>query len=129
VTTDVSRRFWDAAAEGRLEVQRCRSCGAWTHYPRELCPRCWSTDLVWEAASGRGVVQTFTVIHRPGHPSWADQTPYVVAIVQLEEGPTLLSNVIDVAAEQVHVGLAVCVRFRRDGDLTLPQFAPSEPPP
>jgi uncharacterized OB-fold protein len=128
VTTDLSRHFWEAAADGRLEVQRCRSCDALAHYPRELCSRCWSTDLVWEATRGRGTVRTFTVIHRPGHPAWDADAPYVVALIQLDEGPTLLSNVVDIAPSEVRVGLPVSVRFRRDGDLTLPQFAPSEPP-
>lgn len=128
VTTDLSRRFWDAAAEGRLEVQRCRSCDVLTHYPRELCPRCWSSDLVWEATHGHGIVRTFTVIHRPGHPAWNTQAPYVVALIQLDEGPTLLSNVVDICPSQVRVGLRVSVRFRPDGEVTLPQFAPSEPP-
>lgn len=123
--TAVSERFWRAVQEGRLELQHCRSCGLTFHYPRVLCPSCWSADLDWQAVSGRGAVETFTVIHRSGHPAWQSRAPYVCALIRLEEGPTLLSNVVEVQPGAVRVGMGVRVVFRRDGDVVLPQFVPA----
>lgn len=126
--TAISERFWKAASEGRLELQHCRSCGRAIHYPRVLCPSCWSADLDWRVVSGRGTVETFTVIHRAGHPAWQARVPYVCALVRLEDGATLLSNVVDVEPDAVRVGMPVRVVFRRDGDVVLPQFAPAGGP-
>jgi len=124
----ISFRFWDAATEGRLEFQRCLECGLLIHYPRVLCPRCWSEQLGWEIVSGRGTVKTFTVMHRAGHPAWQDDTPYVAALIQLLAGPTMLSNVVDAEPAAVHVGMPVEVVFRKSGEQTLPQFIPAGDP-
>jgi len=123
-TTAVSRRFWDAAEEGRLELQRCDDCKLLLHYPRARCPRCWSAALTWEPVSGCGIVKTFTVLHRAVHPVWQRRAPFVVALIELREGPTLLSNVVDVPPAEVTVGMAVRVVFRRVDGVTLPQFVP-----
>jgi uncharacterized OB-fold protein len=122
--TPESRRFWDAARAGRLEVQCCGSCGLLFHYPRVLCPRCWSDDLGWRAVSGRGMVATFTVLHRAVHPGWQARAPYVAALVDLEEGPRLLSNIVGVEPASVRVGLHVQVTFEADGEAVLPRFVP-----
>lgn len=122
--TPVSSRFWEAAGRGRLELQRCGDCGLLFHYPRTNCPRCWSATLAWEAVSGRGTVKTFTVIHRAGHPAWQRRTPFVAALIELAEGPTLLSNVVDVPPAEVTVGMPVRIVFRLVDGVTLPQFVP-----
>jgi uncharacterized OB-fold protein len=122
--TPVTRHFWDAARAGRLELRCCRACGLMFHYPRVLCPRCWSQDLGWHAVSGRGTVATFTVLHRAVHPAWQARAPYVAALVDLEEGPRLLSNIVGADPAAVRVGLPVEVVFEAVGDAVLPRFAP-----
>lgn len=122
--TPVTRHFWDAAEAGTLELQRCRRCELLFLYPRTNCPRCWSRALVWEAVSGRGTVKTFTVIHRAVHPFWQARTPFVAALIELREGPTLLSNVVDVDPVDVAVGLPVRVVTRSLDGIALPQFVP-----
>ena len=105
--TPVSQPFWDAVERGRLLLQRCRRCGHHQHYPRALCAGCWSQDIEWTAACGRGRVWTHTAVHRPGHPAWQEDVPYVLALVELAEGPRLMSNVIGVAPGAVQVGMPV----------------------
>ena len=124
IPNNVSRPFWDAASEGRFTLQRCDTCGAWIFYPRSHCPQCWSPRLSWQEASGRGMVKSFSVIYRPGHPGWAAAAPYVVALIELEEGPTMLSTLVDIAPDSVKVGMRVAVRFVPVGKFALPMFAP-----
>lgn len=101
------------ASHGRLVLQRCGTCGAWISYPRVVCPACGAADrLEWHEVSGRGAVYTFTIVHRAGHAAFAKDVPYVVAMVELDEGVRLLSNVVDCPPEQVRIGLPVRVAFR-----------------
>ncbi|WP_375001897.1 Zn-ribbon domain-containing OB-fold protein [Aeromicrobium sp. CTD01-1L150] len=83
--------FWDALAEGRLVLQRCRRCNVHQHYPGEVCRRCWSGELDWVASRGLGVIWTWTIVQRPGHPAWDQLAPYGVVIVELDEGPRLVT--------------------------------------
>ena len=106
---DVTAPWWDATRERRLLVQRCESCGHLQHYPRALCTACGATDLGWDVASGRGTVDTFTVVHRP-LPGF--EPPYVVARVRLAEGVVLLTNVVDVEPDGVRCDQAVRVSWR-----------------
>ena len=121
--------YWEAAAEGTLLLQRCKPAGHLQHYPRSICATCWSEDLVWQPASGRGTVWAFTVVHMPGHPAWLNEVPYTLALVELEEGPRLMTNVIGIDPEVVHVGMAVELAVeRRDSDpQPLLQFSPVFP--
>lgn len=113
----------EAAGDRRLLVQRCQSCGAHQHYPRSLCTSCHGTDLELVDASGRGVVHSFTVIHRAPRPDVA--VPYVVAIIELEEGVRLLSHVVDCEPDEVRCDQPVSVRWRPGADgRPLPVFAP-----
>ncbi|MGX1563117.1 Zn-ribbon domain-containing OB-fold protein [Streptomyces sp. NPDC055506] len=89
-----TRTYWDAAAEGRLLIRRCLDCGRAHHYPREFCPRCWSEDVVWEAASGRATLYTWSVVHRNDLPPFAERTPYVAAVVELAEGPRMMTELV-----------------------------------
>ncbi|MFF5989998.1 Zn-ribbon domain-containing OB-fold protein [Prauserella flavalba] len=116
--------FWAAARRGELLLQRCRSCGHHQHYPRVLCTRCWHRELDWVPSAGKGRVWTFTVVHRPGHPAWSDDVPYALAIVELDEGPRLLTNVVGLDPADVTVGLPVVARFTEHGDSTIVQFGP-----
>lgn len=123
-TTARTAPWWDAAAEGRLLIQRCTACGHTQHYPRALCRSCWSEDLEWIDASGKGTIWTFTVVHKPGHPAWAAAAPYTIALVELEEGPRMMSNIVGCAPEAVSVGVAVECEFSTEpGDpQPLPRF-------
>lgn len=118
--------FWDAAREGRLDLQRCEPCGLLVWYPRRRCHRCGSDALGWETLSGRGTVHAFTVVHRAPDADLVDRVPYVVALVDLDEGARLMTNVVDCDPGDVRVGMPVSVRFRPLGDtLALPVFGPA----
>jgi uncharacterized OB-fold protein len=126
VTIPLTEPFWKAANDGAFLLQECGSCGHRQHYPRNLCGRCWSEDLSWTRASGEGTVWTFTVVEMPGHPAWAAETPYVIAVVELDEGPRAMTRVIDCAAEDMRVGMRVVLRPTWDEQLEqlLLTFAP-----
>lgn len=123
VTTTLTEHYWEEASHGRLLVQLCGQCGHRQHYPGALCRRCWSGDLSWMQARGTGVVWTFTVVGMAGHPAWKDETPYILALVQLDEGPRLMTNVVDCPVDDIHVGQRVQLSPLRDGQPPL-QFTP-----
>lgn len=125
----VSRDFWEGAREGRLLLQGCGSCGARQFYPRALCVACGSQELGWWPASGRGTIFSHTVIRRHQAPWWEAELPYVVAMVELEEGPRLLTNIVGCPPEAVRIGMPVEVRFQltRREEIRLPVFAPAPP--
>ena len=109
---------------GELRVQRCSDCGHWRWTPQIACPSCWSEAVEWRATSGRGEVYSYTVIHRPVDPSRFAE-PYVLAVVALEEGPHMLSNIVECEPADVQVGMPVAVRFERiDDEFTVYPFAP-----
>lgn len=89
-----TRTYWDAAAEGRLLIRRCRACGRAHHYPREFCPHCWSEDVTWEPASGRATLYTWSVVHRNDLPPFTERLPYVAAVVDLDEGPRMMTEIV-----------------------------------
>jgi uncharacterized OB-fold protein len=116
----ITAPFWEAAAREELVIQRCRACGSFQFYPRPLCLKCQSMDLTWQLASGRGRVYSLTTVRLQVDP--ALPVPYDVAIVELDEGPRLLTHLIDGAAA---IGDAVEVRWRARSDAPpLPVFAP-----
>ncbi|MFC4055497.1 Zn-ribbon domain-containing OB-fold protein [Actinomadura syzygii] len=115
--------FWTATTEGRFLVRRCAACGEAHWYPRMVCPFCHSTDTGWEDASGRGTVYTFSVVRR-GAGDYA-AAPYVLAYVELAEGPRMMTNIVDCDVESVRVGQEVEVVFHRaSADAALPRFRP-----
>lgn len=118
-----TRPFWDSIAEGRLRLQRCSACGRHVFYPRSVCPHCMSAQLDWIDASGRASVYSFTVVHR-APPGFADEAPYVVALVELAEGPRMLTRLLDVDPGDAAVGMAVELAI--GGDPPLPYFKRSE---
>ena len=120
--TAVSAPFWDAVRQQKFIVQQCTNCRLWTFYPRHICPHCWSPDLVWREASGRGTLQTWSVIHRPGHPGWEPAAPYTIGLVRLDEGPTMLSHLF-VSNPELHLPLQV--HYEAVGDEILPCFEPT----
>ena len=118
--------FWDACAQGRLLLQRCGDCGHLQFYPRLLCAACGSRALGWAKAGGRGTVRTFTIIRRAVSAAFEPDAPYVVALVELEEGPTLMSNIVGCDPASVAIGQSVRITFemRADG-VAVPQFEPA----
>jgi uncharacterized protein len=105
-------------------LPRCNSCGQFWFPPSQRCRHCLSTDFAWCETSGRGRIYSFVVYHRVYHPAFADDVPYVVAIIALDEGPRLLSNIVGTAWDQVRCDMRVRAVFE-DGDsgVTLPKFA------
>ena len=125
--TDLTKPYWDNARAGRLVTQRCRSCGRIWHPPLPACPHCHSTDIGWREVRGDGTVYTYTVVRHPTHAALADHIPYVVAIVELAEGPRLVTGITGCAPGDVRVGMAVRACFREVADgVTLPYFEPAD---
>lgn len=122
-----STSFWQAMSEHRLTVQHCRDCGNHQHYPRLLCTSCASRNLELVDAAGSGTVYATTVVRRAPSPAFADDVPYVVALVELDEGPRLMANVVDCAVDDVVIGMPVTVVYEDiDSEITLYRFRPSE---
>ncbi|GAB2754132.1 Zn-ribbon domain-containing OB-fold protein [Streptomyces bullii] len=99
-----TRTYWDAAAEGRLLIRRCGACGHAHHYPREFCPHCWSEDVTWERASGRATLYTWSVVHRNDLPPFTHRTPYVAAVVDLVEGPRMMTEIVTAGEAELPPG-------------------------
>jgi len=117
--------FFRAAARGELRLPRCRDCAAYAWPPTRHCPSCGRDAIDWVLASGRGVVHTFTVVRQSPESYFQAKVPYVVAMIDLDEGPRLMSALADCAVESVRIGMSVAVAFVEAGDgLTLPVFAP-----
>jgi uncharacterized OB-fold protein len=115
--------FWEAANRGQLVMQRCSDCAAYRHLPRPMCPKCNSMRWEWAEVSGRGTVHSFTIVHHPLIPSLRDLTPYDIVLVELEEGPRIISNMVDTPHEDVHIGMPVVVTFQRvSEEIALPKF-------
>lgn len=124
----LSQPFWNAAKEHRLVFQQCRICGTRVFYPRDICPgpQCFGVGtLDWVESSGRGSVYAFTISYQPAHPAFADDVPYVLAIIELEEGWRMNSNVINIDPQEVTIGMPVEVVWDDvTREFTLPKFQP-----
>ena len=119
-----SAPFWDAARRGELVLQSCEVCGAVQHPAGPVCRECWSDRLVWRPASGRGTVYSYTIVHRTTTPGFSGETPYAVAIVELDEGPRLTTNIVDCPLDRVRIDMPVRAVFDPVGETTLIKFAP-----
>lgn len=121
--TPESAPYWEACAERRFVLQRCAVCRAWQFPPRSFCAACGSQRVAFEPASGRGAVRTYTVIRHPLSEGYAKDVPYVVALIGLEEGPTMMSRVASDAPEALAIGQPVRVDFEDWGEgRLLPVF-------
>ena len=117
--------FWEATREQRLVLPWCTRCERPFWYPRPVCPACLCPDIEWRPASGRGEVYAVSVMHRPGNPMMADRVPYPVALIDLEEGVRMMSNIVGIEADQVKVGMPVVLAWEELSDgRHLPQFEP-----
>jgi uncharacterized OB-fold protein len=110
--------YWQAADQGRLLVKRCTACGEYHHYPRDICPFCWSEATVWTDASGLGSVYSFSTMGK-------DESAYTLAQITLDEGPTMMSNLVDCDPRALRIGQRVKVVFKSsDGGHAVPMFTP-----
>jgi len=118
-----SKPYWDGARDRKLLIRKCSACSQLHFMPRHLCPHCWSDQLEWVQAKGTGSVHSFSVVHRASDPSYASRVPYVIALIELEEGPRMMANVLGDDALSVAIGDPVQVTFEDRGDGALiPQF-------
>jgi len=122
-------RFWDALRAGELRIQRCAVCGGYRHPPRPLCARCGACESEWPVVAGTGVVWSFTIVHQPTLPAFADRVPYGAVVVRLDEGVFLVSNLVDCPVAELAVGQRVELALTRvaadpeaGGDFVLPLF-------
>ena len=122
----VTEKFWAAAREREtLLIQKCGACGALQFLPQALCRGCLGEDLEWIEASGRGKVYSYTVVHRAPTASFGEDVPYVVALIELEEGVRMMSNIVDIDPEAVRVDMPVEVVFDKiTPAISLPKFRP-----
>ena len=116
-----AKAWFDASAEGRLPYRQCDACGIAHHYPRSVCPHCFSSATGWKQSAGRGWIYSYSVLRR-GTP-----VPYALAYVTLDEGVTMLTNIIDCDLDALRIGMRVALRFiEAEGGARLPVFAPAE---
>ncbi|MCW2912391.1 MAG: hypothetical protein JWN52_459 [Actinomycetia bacterium] len=123
---DGSRPYWDAYREGRFLVARCGTCRRVHHYPRAFCPFCWSDDVSAVRASGRAILYSYSTVHVNDLPPFREQLPYVAAMVELEEGPRVMTMLVDCEPADLRIGMALTVRFRDLTDqIAVPVFGPA----
>lgn len=120
--TSLSKPYWDACREGRLTMQACRDCGELAFYAVQICPACASSNLEWKTLRGTGKIHSLTEVHRPSAPVFAGSVPYIVALIQVTEGPIMMSNIVGPDAMQAKIGDDVEVVFEDLGDVVLPRF-------
>ena len=124
--TPETQPFWDGCARGELLLQRCRDCGKPYFYPRPVCPACGSTDVEWFRASGRATLYSYVINHRPAR-GFEAEAPYAIAVVELAEGPRMMTNIVGVpnTPEDLILDMELQVTFEQRGDVTIPLFAPA----
>ncbi len=124
---EITRPFWEAAKRHELVMPRCKRCDHIFLYPRSECPRCLSNDLEWTKVSGKGRLHSFTIIRQSAHPSFMDDLPHVYALVQLDEGPRMISNVVGCDVEDVRVDMRLDATFDDvTEEWTLVKFEPAK---
>jgi len=118
--------FWSGACAGRLMFVRCVRCAHAFLYPRRFCPSCWSDEVAWEQASGRARLYSYSIVRRNDLPPFAGRVPYVAAVVELAEGPRLMTNVVDCDPADLRCDMDLEVVFQSETDeITLPMFKPA----
>ena len=123
-----SDEYWEKAKQGELWLRKCNSCGNTYFYPRDISPCCFSKDTGWVQASGKATLYTYGIVHRAPHPGFADDVPFVTAIVELEEGPRMATNIVmdDPTPEKLQSGMPLEVTFEEITDtIALPKFKPA----
>lgn len=123
--TPETASYWEACRRHELTIQYCSACGRYQFYPRIVCTNCMSDKLEWVQAAGRGQVVSYTLVHRAVSQAYADEVPYVIALIQLQEGPQMMSTVVQCDPGSVKIGMAVEVVFDDWSEhVTVPKFRP-----
>ncbi len=124
--TPDTQPFWDAVKRHQLSLPKCKACGQLHYFPRPFCPHCFSWDLEWVRCSGKGKLYSYVINHRPA-PGFEEEAPYVIAVVELDEGPRMLSNLVDIepTPEAVQVDMPVEILFQDvNEELSIFKFRP-----
>jgi len=122
-----TRPFWEACRRGELLIQKCNSCEEFQFYPRGICSNCWTTDIAWFKSSGRGTVWTYTVTYQNRTAGFAEEVPYILALVELEEGVKMFTNIVQCNPGDVAIGMPVEVTFVEASDrISVPFFTPAK---
>jgi uncharacterized protein len=117
-----TRPFWEATKRDELLIQYCPQCGAYQFYPRIVCKKCFS-DVEWVASEGTGTVYSYSVVHKVFNPEFKDKVPFIVALITLDEGPRMMTNLVGVDLENVKIGMHVVVDFSESfGEYKLARF-------
>jgi uncharacterized OB-fold protein len=124
--TPETQPYWDGTRAGELRVQRCGACDEHYFYPRPFCPRCGSAGVEWVAVSGRARLHSYVISHRAA-PGFEGDVPYAIAVVELEEGPRLMTNIVGVenTPENLLLDMDLEVVFQERGDQCVPVFRPA----
>ncbi len=118
-----TKPFWDGCKRHQLLLQKCGQCGTHQFYPRVICTSCSANSLDWVESSGNGTVVTWTIVRHAVSEAYADDVPYVIALIKLQEGPTMMSQIIECDPESVHSGMPVIVSFQDwTDDVSMPVF-------
>ena len=127
--TPASRHYWEGCRKHQLLIQHCPGCGHYQFYPRSFCTECMRREPIWLRASGHGAIVTWTIVRRPVSEAYAVETPYVIALIRLDEGPVMMSQVTACDPEQMKSGMRVEVIFEKwSDDVTMPKFKPIKTP-
>ncbi len=122
-----TKPYWEYCRKHELRMQKCLQCGHIRFPISVICPKCHSMEAEWAKLSGKGTIYSFTIYRVPYHPAFKDDIPYVVAIIQLDEGPRLESNIIGCRVEDVRIEMPVEVAFDDvTSEVTLPKFRPAD---
>ena len=123
---EASKPFWEAAKRHQLVMPRCKRCDSLFFYPREECPNCLTNDLEWVTVSGKGRLHSLTVVRQPANPAFNEDVPYIYAVVQLDEGPRLISNVVECDVDTAKVDMPLVAVFDDvTPEWTLVKFRPA----
>ncbi|WP_376795527.1 Zn-ribbon domain-containing OB-fold protein [Thermogemmatispora sp.] len=126
IPDEASRPFFAGAREQQLMLQHCSACGRWFWPVKTRCPACWSAQVSWSPASGRGTLYSFVLMHQLYHPAFASELPYIIAEIDLEEGVRMISTIVDCPPEQLRIGMPLEVTFEQlNAEITLPKFRPA----
>ncbi|WP_326535699.1 Zn-ribbon domain-containing OB-fold protein [Pseudorhodoferax sp.] len=121
----LTQPYWDGVAQRELRIQHCQVCGHCWHPPLYRCPQCHSEAVQWRATSGRGTLYSHCTVHHAAHVAVADKVPYLVALVTLQEGPRVVSNLLHCPAHRLRIGMPLRLAFQQIADgVWLPQFEP-----
>ena len=121
-----TQEFWDGCRDGRFLLKHCNACGADHFYPRPFCPTCWSDDVEWREASGRATLYTYSIVRQNDLPPFNERVPYVAAIIELAEGPRVMTNIEGCAFDDLEIGMDLTVEYKPIADdVTIAVFRPA----